>query len=55
MRDVLATFIKQPPKFFTFNDDWGERTPVSAKFVFGEFLSTLFPTPSQYEIADAPW
>jgi Stealth protein CR4, conserved region 4 len=50
IRELLRMFVKRPPKFFTFNDDWGEQDPVSSKFIFGEFLATLFPNPSQYEL-----
>ena len=55
---LTTTFVKGPPKFFTFNDGWttkGDKRPASVEYAFNEFLPTLFPKPSQYEIADAPW
>ena len=52
---ILSVFIRRPPKFFTFNDGWRSEMPKSAEFLFGQFLATLFPTPSQYEYPDAPW
>jgi hypothetical protein len=59
MRKMLHTFVGGGPKFFTFNDGWttkqGEGRPASIDFAFNEFLPTLFPEPSQYEIGSVPW
>jgi hypothetical protein len=59
MRKLSTTFVKGPPKFFTFNDGWttksDERRPASVDYAFNEFLPALFPNPSQYEIGSVPW
>ena len=55
MKKLISMFAGQAPKFFTFNDGWNNKRPKSADFAFGEFLAKQFPTPSQFELADAPW
>ena len=52
--NVLRDFAVHPPKFFTFNDGFGEKPPRSVEFMFQELLPTMFPQPSQYELAGAP-
>jgi Stealth protein CR4, conserved region 4 len=51
---ILKSFVADPPKFFTFNDGFGENPPSSVKFAFEELLPAMFPERSQYELADAP-
>ena len=52
--NVLRYFAKTPPKFFTFNDGFSSHPPKSVDFVFDELLPSMFPTPSQYELAGIP-
>jgi hypothetical protein len=51
---ILKSFVADPPKFFTFNDGFGQNPPSSVKFAFEELLPAMFPERSQYELAEAP-
>ena len=58
MKTVADTFAHTSHRFLTFNDDWQDPTgkkPESVSYVFGELLPRMFPVPSQFEIANAPW
>ena len=56
MEKILKAFSDRPPKFFTFNDGFALDQPVkTAEFLFGEFLRSYFPYPSQYELPDVPF
>ncbi len=52
--ELMRVFAFQPPKFFTFNDGFSSTPPGSVEFAFGEFLPSMFPTPSQYELHGVP-